>query len=69
MDEMPEIPWGPEEKEAYRLKVLSEFARLRELLPEIDGNDLMMIVASMHRPFGTGRRFFLRPLPGGGYVF
>jgi hypothetical protein len=69
MEPMPEIPWGPAEKEAYRLKVLSEFERLRAQLPDIDSNDLMLILASMHRPFGTGKRFLLRPLPGGGFVF
>ena len=66
---MPEIPWGPAEREAYRVKVLAEFERLRPVLPEIDPNDLMLILACIHRPFGTGQRFLLRPLPGGGFVF
>lgn len=68
MDPMPDIPWGAAEKEAYRAKVLSEFERLRVRLPNLDPNDLMLILACMHRPFGTGQRFILRPLPGGGLV-
>lgn len=35
-------------------------ARLAPLLPDMDPGDLLLILQSMLRPFGTGRRFFLR---------
>jgi hypothetical protein len=34
--------------------------RLRPLLPDMDPCDLDLILTSLWRPFGSGRRFFLR---------
>jgi hypothetical protein len=42
--------------------------QLQPQLPEIDPGDLLLIVQSLLRPMGTGRRFFLRKGAGGGYV-
>lgn len=36
-------------------------ARLAPALPDMDPGDLLLILQSLLRPFGTGRRFFLRP--------
>ena len=41
--------------------------RLAPGLPDFDAGDLLLILQSLLRPIGSGRRFFLRPL-GGGYV-
>jgi hypothetical protein len=38
-------------------------------LPDVDPADLDLILSSMLRPFGSGRRFFLRQLRPGVYVF
>jgi len=43
--------------------------RVAPLLPDIDPADLDLILSSMLRPFGTGRRFFLRQVKPGVYVF
>ena len=34
--------------------------RLRPLFPDMDPGDLDLILTSLLRPFGSGRRFFLR---------
>ena len=34
--------------------------RLEPLLPDMDPGDLDLILTSLLRPFGSGRRFFLR---------
>jgi hypothetical protein len=44
-------------------------ARLGPELPDVDPGDLVLILQSVLRPFGTGRRYFLRKQPSGGYVF
>jgi hypothetical protein len=41
----------------------------RAELPDVDPSDLLLIIQSLLRPPGTGRRYFLRRRPGGGYVF
>jgi hypothetical protein len=50
-----------------------EFAREKErlavLLPDIDPGDLDLILTSLARPFGSGRRFFLREMKPGVRVF
>jgi hypothetical protein len=43
--------------------------RLAKLLPDIDPGDLDLILTSLARPFGSGRRFFLREIKPGVYVF
>jgi hypothetical protein len=42
--------------------------QLAPRLPDIDPGDLVLILQSLLRPIGTGRRFFLRKLPSGGHV-
>jgi hypothetical protein len=43
--------------------------RLQPLLPDIDPGDLDLILTSLLRPFGSGRRFFLREVRPGVSVF
>jgi hypothetical protein len=42
--------------------------KIRLLCPTIDLDDLSLIVERMCRRPGSGRRFFMRPLEGGGYA-
>ena len=43
--------------------------RLQPLLPDIDPCDLDLILTSLLRPFGSGRRFFLHEVRPGVRVF
>ena len=43
--------------------------RLQPLLPDMDPCDLDLILASLLRPFGSGRHFFLREVRPGVRVF
>jgi hypothetical protein len=43
--------------------------RLQPLLPDMDPCDLDLILTSLLRPFGSGRRFFLREVRPGVRVF
>ena len=43
--------------------------RLAKLLPDIDPGDLDLILTSLARPFGSGRRVFLREIKPGVYVY
>lgn len=43
--------------------------RLQPLLPDMDPGDLDLILTSLLRPFGSGRRFFLREVRPGVRVF
>jgi len=43
--------------------------RLQPLLPDMDPGDLDLILTSLMRPFGSGRRFFLREVRPGVRVF
>ena len=55
-----ELPAFDVEKEKKRLAVL---------LPDIDPTDLDLILHSLARPFGSGRRFFLHEIRPGVRVF
>jgi hypothetical protein len=46
-----------------------DIRRAAALLPDIDPGDLDLIVRSLARPFGTGRRFFLREIAPGVRIF
>jgi hypothetical protein len=46
--------------EAFMEKVFATRDRLAPLLPDIDPADLLLILECTLRPFGTGKRFFLR---------
>ena len=56
-----------EDPEAFALRVEQEVARLVPRLPDIDPDDLALIVQSILRPAGSGRRFILRRA-GNGFV-
>lgn len=43
--------------------------RVAPLLPDMDPSDLDLTISSLLRPFGSGRRFFLRQVKPGVYVF
>jgi hypothetical protein len=43
--------------------------RLQPLFPDMDPGDLDLILSSLLRPFGSGRRFFLREVRPGVRVF
>ena len=49
--------------EELRERTLALRDRLAPLLPGIDPGDLILILQSLLRPIGTGRRFLLRRLP------
>jgi hypothetical protein len=59
-------PFDPEQ---FASDVRAEVKRLTPLLPDIDPDDLVLIVQCKLRPFGTGRRYFLREQSPGVYVF
>jgi hypothetical protein len=49
-------------------RVLAARARVAPLLPDIDPGDLVLILESLLRPAGSGKRFFLRECAPGLYV-
>jgi hypothetical protein len=56
--------------EHFVRRLQEEFEYLRAQLPEMDPDELLNILHCILRPFGSGKRFFLRNNPGGGgYVF
>ena len=60
-------PPAPEDLELFAQRLEKEVAWLLPRLPEIDPDDLILIVQSLLRPPGTGRRFILRRA-GNGFV-
>lgn len=64
----PEIP-EVFDHEAWLRAVEEARARLAPQFPEMDPQTMVTILASLLRPFGTGKRFFLRRQPDGSYVF
>jgi hypothetical protein len=58
--------------EASAEEIVREVLRLRDLvapaLPDLDAGDLLLILQSLVRPFGSGRRFLLRQIRPGVYV-
>lgn len=54
--------------EELREQTMALRDRLAPLLPEIDPGDLVLILQSLLRPIGSGRRFFLRTLRPGVYA-
>jgi hypothetical protein len=49
-------------------KVLAQRDRIAPLVPDLDPGDLMLIIESLLRPFGSGRRFLLSEVRPGVYV-
>ncbi|MBX3192020.1 MAG: hypothetical protein KF819_33830 [Labilithrix sp.] len=43
--------------------------RVRPLLPDMDEQSLITILASVLQPFGTGKHFLLKRRADGGFVF
>ena len=58
-----------QEFERVLARVEKERERLAPLLPDIDPGDLHAILVAMLQPWGMGRRFFLRQVRPGVYVF
>ena len=65
------MSWQPPhfDPEQFAADVRAEFAVMAAKFPEIDPGDLLLIVQCKLRPFGTGRRYFLREAAPGVYVF
>ena len=57
----------PKRAEALLRDMRALYEKLAPKCPEIDPGDLSLIVERMCRRPGSGRRFFIHPLPGGGY--
>ncbi len=57
-----------EDAEALAARVIALRDRLAPLVPDIDPGDLMLILESLLRPIGSGRRFLLREIRPGVYV-
>ena len=53
----------------FTRRLLHTRDRLLVDLPEIDPDDLFLILNCMLRPIGTGRRFFIRRQEDGTHVF
>ncbi len=58
-----------EDVEAFVDRLYAECDRLRPLVPDVDDHDLLLILRNIMKPFGSGKRFFLRELRPGVYVF
>ena len=57
-----------ESAEAFAARVVELRDRIAPRLPDIDPGDLLLILQSLARPFGSGRRFLLREIRPGVYV-
>jgi hypothetical protein len=53
-----------QDAEALATEVERLFAELAPRLPDVDPDDLVLILQSVLRPLGTGRRFILRRVGG-----
>lgn len=54
---------------AFVAKLKARQEQLIRELPDIDPEELFQILHCILRPFGSGRRFFLRKQADGTYVF
>ena len=59
----------PAENEAFARAIEAELQRLLPLVPDVDRQDLFLIVQNLARPRFDGRSLFLKKRPGGGYIF
>jgi hypothetical protein len=64
-----QVKRGSRHRQPTTIDVESEKRRLSRLLPDIDPGDLDLILHSLARPFGSGRKFFLREVRPGVRVF
>jgi hypothetical protein len=60
---------NPEAFERVLARVEEERRRLAPLLADIDPGDLHAILVALLQPWGMGRRFFVREVRPGVYVF
>jgi hypothetical protein len=44
-------------------------ARVRPFVTDMDDQTLVTVLASLLRPFGSGKRFLLKRRPDGGFIF
>ncbi len=66
----PEPPSsGDVDRDALLARLQAAKSRIAPKLPDMDPGDLDLILMSLMRPFGSGRRFFLREIRAGVYVF
>jgi len=65
------MSWQPPpfDVEQFAVAVRAELTRLTARFPHADPGDLLLIAQCKLRPFGTGRRYFLREYAPGVYVF
>jgi len=54
--------------DSFVAELMAKRDQLARELPDMDPEELFLILHSLMRPIGTGRRFFLRKQPDGGYV-
>jgi hypothetical protein len=59
----------PAAGDAFEQRVEDAKRRIASQVSDLDPSDLDLIVRSILRPFGSGRRFFLRQIRPGVYVF
>ncbi|HVK85375.1 MAG TPA: hypothetical protein VM513_14755 [Kofleriaceae bacterium] len=57
-----------EDAEVLAARVVALRDRLAPHVPDIDPGDLMLILESLLKPIGSGRRFLLREIRPGVYV-
>jgi len=57
-----------ESAQLFAQRVLDTRARVAPLVPEVSDEDLLLILQSLLRPIGSGRRFFLWPTESGLHV-
>ena len=58
----------PVDAEALAARLVALRDRVAPRVPDMDPGDLLLILESLLRPFGTGRRFLLREIQPGVYV-
>jgi hypothetical protein len=68
MEDREDQQLPPDSPEALVAKVCELRDRVAPLLPDLDPADLIVILQSILRPFGSGRRFLLRQIRPGVYV-
>jgi hypothetical protein len=57
----------PNKAQALVRRMQVVHAKIKDQCRSIDPHDLWLIIERMCRQPGSGRRFFIRPLEGGGY--
>lgn len=60
---------APLDGEELARRVEEARQRVRASVPDMEEQTLVTILTSLLRPFGTGKRFFLKRRSGGGFVF